>query len=68
MRTLCNGGTKHEDRWMEVTGATGDAEKILEQFVLERLLDAMSPELRAWLKDQKPNIVEELGDLANFHV
>ena len=59
---------RYLNRWMEVAGATGDAEKILEQFVMERLLDAMSPELRAWLKDQNPNTVEELGDLANLHV
>ena len=36
--------------------------------MMERLLDAVSPELRAWLKDQKPNTTEELGNLANLHV
>ena len=48
--------------------ATGDVEKILEQFMIERLLDAVSPELRAWLKEQKPKTAEELGNLANLHV
>ena len=48
--------------------ATGDVEKILEQFLIECLLDAVSPELRAWLKEQKPKTAEELGNLANMHV
>ena len=43
-------------------------EKILEQFMIERLLDAVVPELRAWLKEQKPKTAEELGNLANLHV
>ena len=30
--------------------ATGDVEKILEQFMIERLLDTVNPELREWLK------------------
>ena len=34
---------------------------------MERLLDAISPELRAWLKEQKPKTAEELGNLANLH-
>ena len=53
---------------MEVAGAASDAEMILEQIVIERLLDAVSPELRAWLKEQKPATAEELGNLANLHV
>ena len=53
---------------MAVAEATGDVEKILEQFMIERLLDAVSPELRAWLKEQKPKTEEELGNLANLHV
>lgn len=36
--------------------------------MMERLLDAVSPELRAWLKEQKPKTAEELGNLANLHV
>ena len=36
--------------------------------MIERLLDAVSPELRAWLKEQKPKTAEELGNLANLHV
>ena len=32
-------------RWMAVAEATGDAEKIIEQMMTERLLDAVSPEL-----------------------
>ena len=56
------------NRWMEVAGVAGDAEKILEQIVIERLLDAVSPELRTWLKEQKPATAEELGNLANLHV
>ena len=54
--------------WMEVAGVADDAEKILEQIGMERLLDAVSPELRAWLKEQKPATAEELGNLANLHV
>ena len=53
---------------MTVAEATGDVEKILEQFTIKRLLDAVSPELRAWLKEQKPKTAEELGNLANLHV
>ena len=53
---------------MAVVGATDDAEMILEQIMTERLLDAVSPELRAWLKEQKPKTAEELGNLANLHV
>ena len=52
---------------MAVAEATGDVEKILEQFMIERLLDAVSPELRAWLKEQKPKTAEQLGNLANLH-
>ena len=48
--------------------ATVDVEKILEQFMIERLLDAVSPELRAWLKEQKPKTADELRHLANLHV
>ena len=59
---------RHLNRWMAVAEATGDAEKILEQFMIERLLDAVSPELRAWLKEQKPKSTEELGNLANLNV
>ena len=59
---------RYLNRWMEVAGATGNVEMILEQIMMERLLDAVSPELRAWLKDQKPNTTEELGNLANLHV
>ena len=56
------------NRWMAVAEATGDAEKIIEQIMMERLLDAVSPELRAWLKEQEPKTAEELGNLANLHV
>ena len=49
---------------MEVAGVAGDAEKILEQIVMERLLDAVSSELRAWLKEQKPATAEDLGNLS----
>ena len=59
---------RYLNRWMTVAEATGDVEKILEQFMIERLLDAVSPELRAWLKEQKPKTAEELGNLANLHV
>ena len=53
---------------MAVAEATGDAEKIIEQIMMERFLDAVSPKLRAWLKEQKPKTAEELGNLANLHV
>ena len=36
--------------------------------MIERLLDAVSPELRAWLKERKPVNAEELGNMANLHV
>ena len=53
---------------MEVAGVAGDAEMILEQIMIKRLLDAVSPELRAWLKEQNPATAEELVNLANLHV
>ena len=53
---------------MAVAEATGDAEKIIEQIMMERLLDAVSPKLRAWLKEQEPKTAEELGNLPNLHV
>ena len=56
------------NRWMAVAKATGDAEKIIDQIMMERLLDAVSPKLRAWLKEQKPKTVEELGNLASLYV
>ena len=56
------------NRWMAVAEATGDAEKIIDQIMMERLLDAVSPKLRAWLKEQKPKTVEELGNLASLYV
>ena len=59
---------RYLNRWMAVAEATGDAEKIIAQIMIERLLDAVSPELRAWLKEQKPKSAEELGNLANLHV
>ena len=48
--------------------ATGDVEKILKQFMIECLLDTVSPELSAWLKEQKSKTAEELGNLANLHI
>ena len=42
--------------------------KIIEQVMIERLLDGVISELRAWLKEQKPKSAEELGNLANLHV
>ena len=53
---------------MAVVGATDNAKMILEQIMMERLLDAVCPELRAGLKEQKPKTTEELGNLANLHV
>ena len=41
---------RHLNHWMDVVGATDNAEMILEQIMMERLLDAVSAELRAWLK------------------
>ena len=35
---------------------------------MERRLDAVSPEVRAWLRQQKPKTAEELGYLANLNV
>ena len=65
---LGNRTRRYLNRWMAVAKATGDAEKIIEQIMMERLLDAVSPELRAWLKEQEPKTAEELGNLANLHV
>ena len=59
---------RYLNRWMAVAEATGDAEKIIEQIMMERLLDAVSPELRAWLKEQEPKTAEELGNLASLYV
>ena len=59
---------RYLNRWMVVAEATGDVDKILEEFMIERLLDAVSPELRVWLKEQKPKTAEELRNLANLHV
>ena len=59
---------RYLNRWMAVAEATGDAENIIKQIMIERLLDAVSPELRAWLKEQKPKTAEEPGNLANLHV
>lgn len=53
---------------MAVAGATGDANRIIEQINMERILDGVGPELRAWLKEQKPQTTDELGNLANLHV
>lgn len=53
---------------MAVAEATGDADKMIEEVLMEQLLDAVSPELRAWLKEQKPKTAEELVKLANLHV
>ena len=53
---------------MAVAKATGDAEKVIDQIMMERLLDAVCPKLRAWLKEQEPKTVEELGNLASLYV
>ena len=59
---------RYLDRWMLVAKATDNAECILEQITIERLLDAVGPELRAWLKEKKPETAEELAKIANEHV
>lgn len=53
---------------MAIAKATGDAEKIKEEIMIhvEQLLDKVSPELRAWLNEQKPKTAEELGNLHWF--
>ncbi|KAK3726525.1 hypothetical protein QZH41_004646 [Actinostola sp. cb2023] len=56
------------DRWMLVAGATGNAERILEQVTIEMMLDSVSSELRAWLKEMKPDTAEQLAKIANEHV
>ena len=53
---------------MAVAKATGDAEKIIEQIMMERLLDAVCPKLKAWLKEQEPKTADELCNLANLHL
>lgn len=59
---------RYLNHWMAVAEATDNAEMILEQIMIERLLYTVSPELRAWLKEQKPKTTEEIEHLANFHV
>ena len=59
---------RYLNRWMTVAEAVGNAEKILEEIMIERMMDAVGPELRAWLKEQKPKTTDELGELANLHV
>ena len=59
---------RYLDRWMLVAKATGDAEKILEQITMEKMLEAVGPELRAWLKEKKVESAEELARIANEHV
>jgi hypothetical protein len=53
---------------MTVANTNNDPDKILEQFVIECLVDGVSPELRVWLKEKKPETAEELGTLANEYV
>ena len=43
-------------------------EKVLEQFMMEKLYDSLSTELRIWLKEKRPATAVELGRLANEHV
>ena len=59
---------RYLNRWMAVAGTENDPNRILEQINMERLLDGVGPELRAWLKEHKPQTTEELGNLANLHV
>jgi hypothetical protein len=59
---------RYLNRWMTVANTNNDPDKILEQFVIERLLDGVNPELRVWLKEKKPETAEELGTLANEYV
>lgn len=39
----------------------------LDEITMERLLHAVSPELRGKLKEQEPKTAEELESLANLH-
>ena len=65
---LAHRNRRYLNRWMTVANANNDSEKTLEQFVMERLLDGVSPELRTWLKEKKPNTAEELATFANEYV
>ena len=59
---------RYLDSWMRVAGAAGDLGKVLEQFMMEKMYDSVSAELRIWLKERKPETAVELGRLANEHV
>ncbi|KAK3716257.1 hypothetical protein QZH41_008148 [Actinostola sp. cb2023] len=53
---------------MLVAKATDNAERIIEQICIEKLLSAVGPELCAWLKEKKPETAEELAKIANEHI
>ena len=55
---------RYLNRWITVANANNDSEKILEQFVMKRLLDGISPELRIGLKEKKPNTAEDFSNLS----
>lgn len=59
---------RYLDRWMRVAGATGSSELILEQILIEKMLDSVSPELRSWLIEKKPETSGQMARLANEHI
>lgn len=63
-----NRSRRYLDRWMKVARAKGSVERILEQIMIEKMLDSVSPELRSWLIEKKPQTSGELAKMANEHI
>ena len=43
-------------------------EDVLEQVTIERMLEAVSPDLRIWLKEREIETAEKLAEKANEYV
>lgn len=63
-----NRSRRYLDRWLRVAKAKGSEERIVEQILIEKMLDSVSPELRSWLIEKKPKSSGELATLANEHI
>lgn len=53
-------------KWIQPGGKT--KEEVCEAIVLEQLLDDMTPELRVWVKERKPNTLREASEMADNYV
>lgn len=58
---------RYLDRWMTVAKAETKND-VLEQVTMERMLEAVSPDLRVWLKEREIETVEKLATKANEYV